>query len=196
MRIGIDIDGVMTDIERFIIDYATKFCYDNNIEYKINPLEYNEYKMLNISEENAEKFWNEYLGWYSQDCPVRPFCIKTIQKLKKENEIYIITARNEYGLPQKLYGTMQQMVKEWLAKNKIEYDRLIFTQDKLKECKENKVDIMIEDCPSIIEKLSDDIKLFCFDADYNKKVSGKNVIRVYSWYDILEKIKINSIKKV
>ena len=26
MRIGIDIDGVLTDIERFVADYMTKYC--------------------------------------------------------------------------------------------------------------------------------------------------------------------------
>ena len=31
MRIGIDIDGVITDIERFIADYGTKYCIENNM---------------------------------------------------------------------------------------------------------------------------------------------------------------------
>ena len=35
MNIGIDIDGVLTDIARFAADYGIKFCYENNLDYKI-----------------------------------------------------------------------------------------------------------------------------------------------------------------
>ena len=35
MRIGIDIDGVLTDAERFITEYGTKFCIENNLTYRI-----------------------------------------------------------------------------------------------------------------------------------------------------------------
>lgn len=185
MRIGIDIDGVLTDMEAAILDNATKFCYENNIEYKIDATQYDESKMLNISEENIEKFWNLYLGEYAQNYPTREYASEVISKLKKENEIYIVTSRNEEGLPPELYGTMQDMVKKWLEKRKIEYDKIIFTQEKLKTCIENNIDIMIEDCAETINKLSKRIKVLCFDTSYNKQVEGKNIIRVYSWYDVL-----------
>ena len=42
MRIGIDIDGVLTDLARFVSDYGIKFCYENNIEYKIKDDSYYE----------------------------------------------------------------------------------------------------------------------------------------------------------
>ena len=40
MNIGIDIDGVIADISRFIIDFGTKFRYENNINTKICENEY------------------------------------------------------------------------------------------------------------------------------------------------------------
>lgn len=189
MKIGIDIDGVITNMEEALLDYGTKYCFENNIKYEIDLSNYYEGDMFNISDENIEKFWNKYLGEYAQNYPTRKYASEVIKKLKVNNEIYIITARNEYGLSDELYGTMQKIVKQWLEKNKIEYNKIIFTQDKLKECKENKIDIMIEDSPMIIEKLKDTIKVFCFDATYNRKISGENIIRVYSWYDILSKLK-------
>ena len=36
MNIGIDIDGVLLDLERFAIDYGTKFCIEENLDIKIN----------------------------------------------------------------------------------------------------------------------------------------------------------------
>ena len=56
------------------------------------------------------------------------FATEVISKLKQENEIYIITARNEEGLPKELYGTMKEMVKNWLQCNTIKYDELIFSK--------------------------------------------------------------------
>ena len=31
MKIGIDIDGVLTNDDDFILEYATKFCYENKL---------------------------------------------------------------------------------------------------------------------------------------------------------------------
>ena len=41
MRIGIDIDGVLTNVEQFSIDYFSKYCFENNIEYNIGESHYN-----------------------------------------------------------------------------------------------------------------------------------------------------------
>ncbi len=188
MKIGIDIDGVMTDMYNAIIDTATEFCYSNNIDYKIDNFKYNENEMFNISEDDAERYWNRYLAEYAVKCPPRRFTQEVIEKLKKDNEIYIITARDEEGLPEELHGTMQEMVKKWLKENNIEYDKLIFTKEKLKICRENNIDIMIEDSPKNIEEIHKEIKVLCFDAPYNRKVAGENITRVYSWYDILRKL--------
>lgn len=189
MRIGIDIDGCITDIARFIADYGTKFCYENNIEYTLREDEYNESKGLGISYENVEKFWNKYLPYYATKYKARDFATEVILKLKEKNEIYIITARNEDGLPKEVYGKMQEMVINWLKESNIVYDKLIFTNSsKLKYCMENEIEIMIEDAPENIKEISKQIPVLCFDNPYNKKIEGENIIRVYSWYDILSKI--------
>lgn len=190
MRIGIDIDGVLLNIGQFIFDYGSKYCYDHNMDFKIKEDEYDESKVLGISSKEAEKFWNEYLVKYVTEKDPREFAKEVIDKLRENNEVYIITARNEYGLPEKEYGHMQELTKKWLAKNNIKYDKLLFTSEgKLDVCQENKIDIMIEDSPSNIEKLSKGkLHIFCYDNPYNKEVKGDNITRVFSWYDILNKI--------
>lgn len=41
MRIGIDVDGVLTNIERFQLDYGSKYFFENHKEGKIkNPYAY------------------------------------------------------------------------------------------------------------------------------------------------------------
>lgn len=192
MRIGIDIDGVLTDIARFISDYGTKFCYENNIKIQIKKDEYNEEKALGISKENKKRFWNKYLLYYAMEYNSREFAADVIKRLKEKNEIYIITARNEEELPSELSGKMKKIVANWLEKNDIKYDKLIFTTgSKLPYCLENKIDIMIEDSPRNIIEISNDIEVLCFDNPYNEGIEGKNITRVYSWYDVLEKITKN-----
>lgn len=96
MRIGIDIDGVLTNVEQFTIDYLTKFCVENKIEYHIDfeKSDYDAFKTLNITEEQEDNFWKEYIAFYATKEPARPFSSEVIKKLKQEgHEIYIITAR-------------------------------------------------------------------------------------------------------
>ncbi len=189
MKIGIDIDGVIEDLNQFRLDYGIKFCYEHKIPYEVKEEEYYEKEALSISEEQEELFWNEYLEFYATKYLPKTFVKEVIHTLKEKHEIYIITARNEEGLPPETYGQMQDMVKKWLKENQIEYDKLIFTQKgKLSACLENAIDIMVEDSPKNIAEIDGRIPVLCFDNPYNKKVQGKNITRVYSWYDILNKI--------
>lgn len=189
MKIGIDIDGVIVDVARFMVDYGTKFYYDNGIDTKMKEDEYDDAKVLGLTEEQTEKFWNTYLEFYVTKYPARNFASEVIKKLKQHHEIYIITARNEDGLPKESYGTMQVMVKKWLMENQIEYDKIIFTEgSKLPYCLENGIDIMIEDSPFNVVDIASRMPVLCFDNAYNRKIEGENITRVHSWYDVLGKI--------
>lgn len=186
MKIGIDIDGVLADIARFTIDYGTKFRYDNDICTEMKYDEYDEIKALGLTSEQAEKFWNTYLGFYATKYPARDFASEVIKKLKQNDEIYIITARNEDGLPPETYGKMQDMVRQWLSDNEIMYDKLIFTKgSKLPYCIENEIDVMIEDSPYNVVDISSKVPVLCFDNPYNRTIEGNNITRVYGWYDVL-----------
>ena len=192
MNIGIDIDGVLTDLERATIDYGTKLCVDENWPITLNLNEYWDTKAFNWTEEQSEKFWNKYLVKYIIESPARAFAQEILEKLQKEgHKIYFITARNESGLPHEYYGKMQQLTKEWLEKQNIKYEKIIFSEDskKMEHCLENKIDVMIEDSPSNIENISTKMKVIKFDCQYNKNVNNQNIITAYSWYHIYKIIK-------
>ena len=189
MNIGIDIDGVLLDLERFAIDYGTKFCIEENLDIKINIQEYWEGLKFNWTEEQENKFWNKYIIKYFKQYQPREFASEIIKKLKKEgNKIYIITARNEEGLPPEEYGKSQEITKTWLNENNIEYDKLIFTPDseKLEQCLKNNVEIMIEDSPTNIKNISEKIPVIKYNCSYNENILGKNIITTYSWYQIYD----------
>ena len=190
MRIGIDIDGVITDIERFIADYGTKYCVENNLPINIKAGEYDEYKTFNWTEELGIKFWNEYIVYYATKYPARDFASEVIQKLKEEgHEIYIVTARNDYGVPKEYIGKMKDFVSQWLKDNNIYYDKIIYTEgSKLPYCVGNYIELMIEDSPENVKDVSTKIPVLCFDCGYNRNLEGKNITRAYSWYDVFDKI--------
>ena len=65
MKIGVEIDGVLTDIERFVADYGSKFCVENNIPIQIKVGEYDEKITFGWTDEQVIKFWNTYLEYYA-----------------------------------------------------------------------------------------------------------------------------------
>lgn len=198
MRIGIDIDGVLTDYERFITEYGAKFCMEEKIPVCIKPEHYDESKVFGWTEEQTTKFWNKYLVYYATEYLPRKFASEVIRKLKEEgHEIYIVTSRNEYGLPKEYIGKMKELVEEWLKKNEISYDKIIYTEgSKLKYCVGNYVELMIEDWAKQVTEIATQIPVFCFDSRYNQEAKGKNVTRVYSWYDIYDKVRFLGRTKI
>ena len=192
MRIGIDIDGVLTDMEKFLADYGSKYCVENNLPVNIKEIEYDEFKTFNWTEEQGIKFWNEYIIYYATNYPARAFASDIIKKLKEEgNEIYITTARNDYGVPKEYIGKMRgEIVAKWLEENKIPYNKIIYTEgSKLPYVVGNYIELMIEDSPENIKEISSKVPTFCYNCLYNKDIEGENITRVYSWYDIYDKIK-------
>ena len=65
MRIGIDIDGVLTDLDRFHFDYFSKYCVENNIDYEIKGSDYNISKTFGLDRKEELDFWDEYLDLYA-----------------------------------------------------------------------------------------------------------------------------------
>lgn len=195
MNIGIDIDGVLTDIETFMIDYGTKFCLEEGLKIDIKKIDYSETITFNWTQEQADKFWERYFFGYVLNEPQRKFASEVINKLREQgNKIYIITARNEYGLTKEYYGKMQELTKEWLIKQNITYDKLIFARDeeKILRCMENNIDVMIEDSPRNINDISRKVKVIKYDCKYNKNVEGPNIITAYSWWHIYDMIQCAS----
>ena len=193
MRIGIDIDGVLTNLEQFVADYFTKFCVEKNIDYKLGEIDYEPYKTFNVSKEQEEEFWLEYLEFYALNEKARPFATDIIKKLKEDgHEIYVITARWLTNRQNAEGQKMREIVSNWLAESNIIYDKLIFSkadkENKVQEIVENNIDLMIEDSPNNIKMLSKIVPIICYNAEYNKNCVGDNIYHCTSWFDIYKKI--------
>lgn len=197
MRIGIDIDGVLTDIEQWQLDYGGKFFSKFNKSI-VNKDGYEITTIFGIDDDLDSQFWNEYLYEYVTKEPSRKFASEVIKKLKEDgNEIYIVTARYLTDRNTKEGQQMREIVVKWLDEQKIYYDKIIFSpEDKLENCKKNNIDVMIEDKVENINNVSRTIPVICFHAGYNKECKGKNIYRVYNWYDIYNLINGGKICKI
>ncbi len=195
MNIGIDIDGVLTDLEGYIKTVGKKYMIENNLGFDDTMNTNTIYGFL--SKEDSYQFWDTHWEKYATTIKPRKNASKVIEKLKNNgNKIIIITARTydsqiiKNGV--KRQKNMEELIIKWLDKNSIKYDKIVFSNlNKLKACLDNKIDIMLEDSVSNIEQLKDYVKILCFDAKYNQSYTNSQIFRVYNWddvYNIINKI--------
>ena len=126
MNIGFDIDGVMTNEEDYEIECLTKYVYEHNLPDMINPLAY-ETRKYDDMEKMFEIYIDNFIEEYAKNGQPRLFASEVIHKLRQDgHNIFIITSRRPTPSGTEKGEKMKLLVKEWLAKNNIEYDGLYF----------------------------------------------------------------------
>lgn len=192
MNIGIDIDGVLTNVEAWQNESAAKYMYEKYNKSIINAEGYDTSEIYGVTKEQDKKWWFESYEEYMKE-PARKYASEVTNKLSEEgNNLYIITARCiEKDFTTMTNESMQAGIKEWLKSNNIKYDEIYFSpEDKTTICKKLKLDMMIEDKKTNIEEISKIMPVYCFDAKYNRDIAeNEKIIRCYNWYDIYKKIK-------
>lgn len=188
MKIGVDIDGVLTNLEQYQLDCGSKLFSKYNKKI-VNPYAYEITEIYDVSKELENEFWDEYFYVYSKEEPARKHASEIIKKLKEEgHDIIIITARYYANEDSEEGEKSRNTILNWLKEYDIYYDKIVYEANKLKGCIENNVDVMIEDCDKNVIQVAKELPVICFDAKYNRKCNGKNIYRVYSWYDIYDLI--------
>ena len=192
MNIGIDIDGVLTDEHAWHIKFGSEYFKKE----PINVSGFSTRDIFGVTKEEEQKFWENSVWNYAKEEKPREDVSEIITKLHKEGySIVIITAREYAYSDNEIGNNMKYIVKQWLKKNNIEYDKIFFTNlSKLKVCKENNIDIMIEDNVKNINEISNEIPVICMDNSYNKCCISDNIFRCYNWKQIYETI--SKIKKI
>ena len=188
MNIGIDIDGVLIDDDTYRLDTMTKYAFENNLPQLEYPYAF---ESKNAWDEDTKwDYKQKYFFDYIKNAPIRKYAKEIIQKLHNEGyKIIIITGRYKTREQSELGEQMRNDTVNWLKKNNIIYDKIIYAQcPKTKEIQENNVDIMIDDSPEILEAATKVTKVLCYDNRYNRDLEYENMTRVFSWYDIYREI--------
>ena len=64
MRIGIDIDGVLNNLQEYHMAFGTRFCYDQNLPFIFHPEEYTVRDMFEWDLKTERKFYEEYYALF------------------------------------------------------------------------------------------------------------------------------------
>jgi uncharacterized HAD superfamily protein len=188
LKIGIDIDDTITNSSIIFIKYAIEYNKKYKIEHKIDTTQLDQNKAFGWNKFDQKRFLKEYLSKIFDEVTPNKNSVWAINNLKKQgNKIYFITARNE-----KEAKDTYTITKKWLVKNRINYDELIINCfNKSDICKEKNVDIFIDDnfdnCLKVYNE--NKINVFMFNTNYNIKYNSDNIVRVFDWMDIYNKIK-------
>lgn len=183
MRIGIDLDGVVLDSETLFRIYEDIYDIDtlkqNNLVDRKEPKHQHRF---NWTKEQENGFVEKYYMQVSRESSVMPGFLRIFDLLKKRgHEFILITARGRH------MQSMKDDAIRILEENNIKFDKYHWgINDKLEICKEENVDLMIDDDWRIIKDISaSNIKTLYFrDTNLMKLEESAFVHEVNSWGDI------------
>ena len=159
MRIGFDIDDVITDTSGSMKEYIIK--YDKNGELMANI---EDIMRGDASTPFIENFFVEHFLEIARNAKVKENAVRVLKKLLDEgNEIYLITARGE--------------------------SRIFNAIDKAQLCIDNHIDLLVDDSIKHCEAVRNvNINSILFTSIVNKSLPT-TVTRVDNWLELEEKIK-------
>lgn len=182
MRIGIDIDDVITDTSLSMKEYIIK--YDKNGQLMENM---EDIMRGDASTPFIENFFREHFLTIAKNAKVKENAAEVIKRwFDYGHEIYLITARGE---KRKIFKGAEALTLEYLKANKICYTDIIFNAiDKAKLCKDYQIDILIDDSIKHCEAVQNEtIKSILFTSVVNQFLPT-TVERVNNWLALEEKI--------
>lgn len=185
MKIGVDLDDVLSQSTPALIKfhnekYGTNFDIKNLKVFKLMTI-------LGNDKKHAEQKLHEFhTSSYGKTLPI-PGVKKILEKLKKNNELYVITARGD---------DIKKVTLKWVNKNFPNifsgiYLTNEFVNSKTKTnkktvCNDLKIDIFVEDnLDYATECVSPKRKVYLLDYPWNQaKKLTKGITRVSSWEKI------------
>lgn len=181
MRIGVDVDGVLTDLESYQLKYGKKYFKN------VKDIDENGYDICDIfhctkKEENA--FWTKHIWKYCLTEPVREGMKELLQQAKSYgDEIFIITGRAHTTEQNAIGSLFRKMLEGWLEKNEIPYQKVYYcsesnnSDEKYDICKRLGIDVMIEDKKENVERISTIANVICVASKNNRDVQESERVK-------------------
>ena len=194
MRIGLDIDNVITDFDKKLFEEFSREDKNKRNKGIINP-DGNWIKdLFDWSSEEVDEFFNKNMQEFSKTFEPIKDAKKYMDKLLEEgHKLYLISHR---AYPH--YLDPYEVTVEWLKNNGINYTKLILSEstNKTKECKEYNIDIMFDDsrinCRQLLES---GVNCYLMATNYNmRNLDGLKVVK--NWDELYEVVNKMEKKKV
>jgi uncharacterized HAD superfamily protein len=190
MRIAIDLDDTLINFAEQFIKFHN-FVFDTY--YNFN--EFHSFIFSNVwggtKEDNICEIRNYYGSDHFKNIKPLQGAVDAVSKLAKDNELFIITSRNEEvaELTKKQVRTLfPDVFKEVHFTS--HFSLITTPKSKAEVCDALDIDVLIEDSPDYAtDCIKDGRRIFLFARPWNiKRDVDKSIIRVNSWKEILEKL--------
>ncbi|MCL2046157.1 MAG: hypothetical protein FWG88_07210 [Oscillospiraceae bacterium] len=187
MKIGIDIDGVLTDIHGFHRRHAPEYFMRKYQRMTIDDSLYDVQEMFGCPPKEFRSYWKRHWIRYVINEPARKDAGQIVRKFLDDGHTIYIISKRAYAYQKSIKGRlMRAFVRNWLYRNDINYEEVIFCDHNAPEskravCLEKDLDVMIDDDPENISVIAPVAKVICYDAPYNRDCRGENILRAIDW---------------
>ena len=195
MNIGVDVDGVLIDLESYQLRYGKRYFEEKKNVAIVNAKAYDIKDIYGCSQKERDSFWKKYVWKYCLQEPVREGTVRVMRQLRKEGHRIVIISCRVHTTEQGFIGSLfRWMLKHWLKKNHISYDEIHFcsetesASDKEKICLDRNVDVLIDDKAENLLALKDKIKIICYSAVWNEECRELDECRVWGMDEVREKV--------
>ncbi|MCX7903154.1 MAG: hypothetical protein N2486_01455 [Caloramator sp.] len=180
-NICIDIDGTITD-PFYWLDLAN-YYFDKDVK-EDDVKEYEIYKVLNISQEEYNKFYRMYSELIHFRARPREFASEILKDISQKHNIFYVSAREQ---------RLMNITEKWLKKHAFPKGEiyLLGSHNKIQKAKDLKCDIFIEDrYENAVDLANEGFEVLLIDCPYNRKPLKEGIQRVYNWEQIHEMIEL------
>lgn len=194
MRIGLDIDNVISNFDKGILkEYLIEDKNKRNKGIINEKSEHITKGMFDWSDEEVQDFFKNNMERIAKNLEPREDAKYYMDKLMEDgHELYLISHR---AFPH--YNNPFETTEKWLQENDLKYTKLILseTTNKSPECKKYNVDIMFDDVRSNCRKMLDEgINCYLMKTNYNC-AETEGIPFVLNWKKLYEKVCDEIIKK-
>ncbi|MCM3786248.1 hypothetical protein M3231_25150 [Neobacillus mesonae] len=178
MHIGIDLDNTVLDATSTHLKY-----YNLASGFSFTPQDVNDFYMYRLygwDEATRNTVYERYgrdIHWTSAPFPM---AVETLQQLFSEHQITIVTARPML---------FHDVTVEWLEHHNIQYHSIVLCENKLEQCVNAKIDVLIDDGPHYAREFAQAKKpVILYEQPYNRSIIDDYVYRASDWLEVKKHI--------
>lgn len=179
-KVGIDIDGTITDPATFVPflnkAFNKNFTLEDLTQYHLPPL-------LGVSEEEFWAWMKKHEQEIYAQAPPAKAAKEVLERLARRCQLIYITARPHY---------LRDVTVQWFEKHRFPYHHieLLGSHQKVEQAKKHDVKLFFEDrletANAVAEEL--EIPVFLFQTPYNSGVTHPLIQRVNNWQEAEQRL--------
>lgn len=167
--LGFDIDDTVADGNRYFVkalnEYFNKDLKYEDVRGRLNVC-------YGVDQSVLDEFFKNLGDKFLTELKPIDGAVDSINKLYDAgHQIIFITARHENN---------NEATKRWLAEHNFKYHKLIHSETKVQECLDEKIDLFVDDHPTVIQNISK-VNIPSIFVDLPKNVDIAMPRSIYIW---------------